>query len=88
MPNLGRWGSLGSGVAPIESPTTTFQYLSIQSFHLFGTVWPQFQCQFIALNSIDPRLWLGWTEVDEMAKFTKPTFLARVRLAYQGSYQG
>ena len=37
----------GLGFVPIESPPTTSQYLSIQSFTLSATVCPEFQCQII-----------------------------------------
>ena len=35
---VGRWK-----VAPIESPPTIPQYISIQSFALYTTVWPECQ---------------------------------------------
>ena len=50
------------GITPIESPPTTSQYLSIQSFALSAAVWPQFHCQVMA-PQFDPHFWgmFGWT---------------------------
>ena len=48
----------GSWVAPIESPPTISQYLSIQSFALSVAVLPQFRCQVLT-PQFDPPIG-GW----------------------------
>ena len=45
IPNFGELG--GSRFAPSESPPTTSQYISIQSFALSAIVWLELQCQTI-----------------------------------------
>ena len=47
----------GSGFAPIKSPPTTSQYLSIQSLALPATIWPEFQCQIMPRPQFVPPFW-------------------------------
>ena len=47
IPNFGVRKVLAVRFAPIESPPTTSQNLSIQIFALSAAVWPQFQCQVL-----------------------------------------
>ena len=44
------------GVAPIESPPMTSQYLSFQSFAISAAIWPEFQRQIIAPIQ-PPQVW-------------------------------
>ena len=56
---------LGLGFVSIESPPTTSQYISIQSFALSATVWSEFQCQIMAHQFEPlPPVW-GWCGPDD-----------------------
>ena len=61
-------------VAP--TGTTTYQYLSIHSFALSATVWPEFHCQ-IMLPKFNHHLGVRWTQwtANVTNQNVNPTFL-------------
>ena len=65
IPNLGPTGARRELGGRELSPPTASQYLSLQGFARFATLWPEFWCQIIAPHPIrtppPPFAGLGWT---------------------------
>ena len=60
-PIFGFGGVMMEGVAPVESPPSICQYLSIQSFALSVADWSELKCQITA-SQFDPMFGgFGWT---------------------------